>query len=309
MDHISSAYWKLSNNLVGLCAFDIVAQHGNFTGAAEALGISQSAISQRIKALEVELGVVLFKREHRGVSLTLEGMRLLNVVRPAMKQLGTSVNSLLERKLKPRVRVSADFAFSTFWLLPRLPQLRSELGEEIEIQILASQAPPAENDDECDLSIHVTSYEKILADDVLLLEERVAAVCSPDFLERNGRIGSAEELLNTQLISLSKPPSAQWQTWQDWFDGLGITGGRSRNYISFNNYDMTTQAAVAGQGVALGWLGLIDSLLQNGSLVQVTDDVVASEAGYVLSRNPASLPRGTDLVFDWIVDHAAGAAV
>lgn len=69
MTSISSTYRKLSHNLVGLCAFDLVAQFGNFTGAAEAMGISQSAVSQRIKALELELGVVLFKREHRGVTL------------------------------------------------------------------------------------------------------------------------------------------------------------------------------------------------------------------------------------------------
>jgi len=234
-----------------------------------------------------------------------EGLRLFGVVSPAMNQLGNAVNSLLERKSKPRVRLSADFAFSTLWLLPRLAHLRSELGEEIELQILASQIPPEVNNDDCDISIHVIPLHKMLDGDVLLLEERVAAVCSPAFLESNGPIESPGQLLDTQLLSLSKPPSAEWQTWQGWFDGLGITGERSRNYISFNNYDMLTQAALAGQGVALGWLGWVDGLIRDGLLVQVTDDVVTSRAGYVMSRDYTSLSSGPTRVFDWIAAHAA----
>lgn len=301
MANISSHYWKFSQNLVGLCAFDLVAQHGNFTRAAEVLGISQSAISQRIRGLELELGVMLFRREHRGVTLTNEGRRLYSSVHPAMKQLSGSVTSLLERNAKPRVRLCADFAFSTFWLLPRLPQLRSDLGEELEIQILASQVPADPQDDDCDITIHVNHLSKMGEGDVLLLKERVAAVCSPEYLERNGAIDSAAALLDAQLLSLSKPPTAEWQTWQGWFDSLGITGKCSQNYASFNNYDMVTQSAVAGHGVALGWLGLIDDLLQDGALVQVTEDVVDSEAGYIMSRDYASPSHGPALVFDWIV--------
>ena len=103
-----------------------------------------------------------------------------------------------------------------------------------------------------------------------------------------------------QLLSLSRPPSAEWQTWQGWFESLGIADDRSRNYISFNNYDMVTQAAVAGDGVALGWLGLVDGLIRQGALVQVTEDVVVSDAGYVMSRDHHSALRGPQKVFDWI---------
>ncbi len=300
MADINFANRKLNQNLPGLFAFHLVARHSNFTGAAEALGLIQSSISQRIKALEEELGIRLFKREHRGVTLTNEGLRLLTVVDPAMKQMQNSVSALLERKSRPRVRISADFAFSTFWLLPRLSQLRSELNDEVEIQILASQAPPRSDSDDCDITIHVSRASAVKDGDILLLEECVAAVCSPGFLEACGPIGSAVDLLEVQLLSLSRPPSAEWQTWQDWFDSLGIADHRSHNYMSFNNYDMVTQAAVAGDGVALGWLGLIDGLLAQGVLVRVTEDVVESDAGYVMSRDHDSVLKAPQQVFDWI---------
>ncbi len=305
MTDINRTYRKLSQNLTGLLAFDIVSQHGNLTGAAEALGLTQSAISQRIKSLEVELGVKLFRREHRGVTLTAEGLRLLNVVGPAMKHINTSVISLMERKSNPRVRISADFAFSTFWLLPRLSHLRSELGDEIEIQILASQVPPDEQMDDCDIKIHVLESGHMKRNDELLLQETVGAVCSPGFLERNGPFGSPQDLLGAQLLSLSKPSSAEWQTWQGWFTELGVTGSRSRNYVSFNNYDMVTQAAMAGEGVALGWLGLVDDLLDKGLLVKAVPDIVTSDAGYVMSRDFTSPREGPGRVFDWIVNRAS----
>ena len=302
MAGISSSNGKFNQNLAGLFAFHLVARNGNFTAAAEALGLTQSSISQRIKRLEVELGVLLFRRGHRGVTLTNEGLRLQNVVAPAMSQMQNSVASLLERKSKPRVRISADFAFSTFWLLPRLSALRAELNDEIEIQRLASQSPPQDDEDDCDITIHVSGKSKAKDGNLLLLEERVAAVCSPGFLARNGPFVSSEDLLKTQLLSLSRPPAAEWQTWQGWFESLGIPDDRTHNYISFNNYDMVTQAAVAGEGVALGWLDLIDGLLGQGSLVQATEDIVVSEAGYVMTRDHNSALRAPQRIFDWIAD-------
>ena len=308
MNDISNSNSKFHQNLTGLFVFHLVARHGNFTGAADAMGVTQSSISQKIKALESELGVLLFRREHRGVTLTNEGLRLLNTVAPAMSHMQNSLDSLLERMLTPRVRISADFAFSTFWLLPRLSRLRAELNDEVEIQILASQVPPRDNEDDCDIAIHVSATDMMKKGDVMLLEERVAAVCSPEFFGRIGPISTAQALLDTQLISLSRPPSAEWMTWNAWFGHLGIADHRTHNYMSFNNYDMVTQAAVAGEGVALGWLGLVDGLIEQGQLVKATADVVISEAGYVMSRDYDTMRQGPKKVFDWIAAQA-GVAV
>ncbi len=304
MSDISHTNVKFYQNLSRIYVCHLVARHGNFTDAAAAIGQTQSSISQRIKSLETELGVLLFRREHRGVALTNEGMRLLNVVAPAMNQIQSSVASLLDRKLKPKVRISADFAFSTFWLLPRLSHLRTELNDEVEIQILASQVPPQDNLDDCDITIHVGGTEKLNRGGTLILEERVAAVCSPGYLAKNGPFSGPEDLLDTQLVSLSRPPTAEWQTWQGWFRSLGIVDHRTHNYLSFNNYDMVTQAAVAGEGVALGWLGLIDGLLNQGTLVQATPDVVVSKAGYIMSQDSDGVRQAPQRVFDWIAKQA-----
>lgn len=300
MVDISWSYANISQHLAGIHAFVIVTRCGNFTAGAQMLGMSQSAISQRIRTLELELGVKLFNREHRGVSLTNDGLRLVNIVEPAISDIEKALTGLLEGKSKPRVRISVDFAFSTFWLLPRLGFLRAALGDQIEVQVLASQEPLALEGDDCDISIHVSPFEIMRDRDVLLFQESVFPVCSPKYLEQYGPFDRSEQLLDGPLLSLLRPPSAEWQTWEGWFHALGITSGSDHNYISFNNYDMVVQAAVDGQGVALGWSGLVDDAIKRGSLVSATGDIVASNAGYIMSRDYAAASNGPELVFDWI---------
>ncbi|SLN70274.1 Glycine cleavage system transcriptional activator [Roseovarius albus] len=296
MDDIRKINRKIHQNLSNLLVFRLAAENGNFTKAAEALGLTQSSVSQSIKALELDLGIALFKREHRGVALTNEGLRLLNVVSPALERIRTAYGSQLDRSKNARVRISADFAFSTYWLMPRLSQLRAELGEDVEIQILASQV----HSDDCDITIHVNDLSKMKKGDKLLLEEKVAAVCSPEFLAIHGPINAANDLLNLQLLSLSRPVLADWQTWQGWFANLGFQDDRTHNFIGFNNYDMLIQAAVSGEGIALGWLGLVDRLIRQKLLVFATNDIVSSNAGYVMSRNYNAQQQSPKVVFDWI---------
>ena len=307
MADISEPYRQLSRNLVALCAFDVVARHGNFTNAAQALGVTQSAISQRIKDLESSLGVALFKRDHRGAELTDDGSHLLETIRPAMERMSQSVSTLVQRKTKPQVRLSLDFAFATFWLLPRLPRLRDEL-KEIDIQILTSQTPFESAGDDCDLIIHMRPLSDLNANDVLLMEERVVAVCSPGLLDHQGPVRSAAGLLDLPLLSLSGPASAPWLTWQGWFDALGVSGRRTRNLTSLSNYDLVIQAALGGQGVALGWAGLIDDLLNDGRLVKACSDVVTTDVGYAITRRYTTRSESLEHVFNWIVGQFPGRA-
>ena len=154
--------------------------------------------------------------------------------------------------------VPADFVFSIFWLLLRLSQLQTELNDEVEIQILASQVPLRDGADDCDITIHVGRSDNVGARDVCCWKSGLRPSAAWVF-GKSWPFVSSQDLLKTQLLSLSRPPSAEWQICQGWFDGFGIADDRPHNYMSFNNYDMVTQAAVAGDGFVLGWLGLIDA--------------------------------------------------
>lgn len=302
MSDINQAYRKLSRNLVSLTVFELVARHGSLTGASDALGLSQSAVSQRIKALEEDLGLALFQREHRGVSLTGEGMRLLGAVQPAMESMRGALEDISQRQAKPQVRVALDYAFASFWLLPRLPLMRDMLEEKIDIQVLASQTPWQAGREDGDLVIQMRELSQMGAGDVLLLREEVVPVCSPGFLKRHGGIEDAQALLSAPLISLSGPLPSPWVTWQDWFAAQGLADRRSGGQTRLSNYDLIIQAAIEGQGVALGWLGLVDNLLQSGRLVRPCDGALRSGRGYVLSRLADARNPAVGRVFDWIAN-------
>ncbi len=304
MNGISSAYRNLNTHFAGLCAFGLVARTGNFTSAAKSLGVTQSAISQRIKALEIDLGIVLFTREHRGVALTQDGRRLLVVIQPAMELIADSVSSLMQREKPHRVRLSLDFAFASFWMLPRLALMRDAVNE-IDVQILTSQSPIEAAGDDCDLIIHMSRADAVRANDAILFTEEVVAVCSPEFKQQNGPVFSSADLLNQPLLSLSGPVAAPWHTWQSWFDVLAVKGEQTRQYTSFSNYDLVIQAALNSQGIALGWIGLIDNLLDEQKLVLVTDDVVRSDCGYVIRHIQRPGRTGPRQVSDWIVSQLA----
>jgi DNA-binding transcriptional LysR family regulator len=125
------------NNLKDLTAFLLVAEEGSFTRAAARLGISQSALSQVIRALETRLGLQLFARTTRSVSLTAAGSRLLELIGPAMGEIDSGLDEITHLRDKPAgtIRLNADeYAVqhvlqpAVTRLLPAYPDIRVELN-------------------------------------------------------------------------------------------------------------------------------------------------------------------------------------
>ncbi|MDN7876019.1 LysR family transcriptional regulator [Burkholderia aenigmatica] len=125
------------NNLKDLTAFLLVAEEGSFTRAAARLGVSQSALSQVIRALETRLGLQLFARTTRSVSLTAAGSRLLELIGPAMGEIDAGLDEITHLRDKPAgtVRLNADeYAVqhvlqpAVTRLLPAYPDIRVELN-------------------------------------------------------------------------------------------------------------------------------------------------------------------------------------
>ncbi|MBL4811999.1 MAG: LysR family transcriptional regulator [Rhodobacteraceae bacterium] len=296
MSDSSKTYRKFDQSLSGLYVFEQVAQHKSITKAAAAMGITQSAVSQKIRDLEARFGTTLFTRLHRGVSLTDDGKKLRASTAPAITQLLSAIETFAQRRAKPRVRLAMDFAFASFWFLPRLPHLRATLGDEIDIQVLTSQSPASISKQEHDILIDMRVAKP---GDIRLFGEQIIAVASPAYLRAHGPIAAPEALQNAALLGLTAPQGAHWHNWPSW---LGTATAPAS--IDFNSYDLVIQAALAGQGIALGWLGLIDDKMTSGALVQVTNRRVSSDISYVLSRPSPSSHSGLGLVYDWIAQQS-----
>ncbi|MFC6490753.1 LysR substrate-binding domain-containing protein [Nitratireductor sp. GCM10026969] len=274
--------------------FALTARHQNLTRAAAALGMTQPALSYRIRQIEELLGVRLFHRRHRGLTLTREGEALQRAVRQGLEQIDEAVQSIRSRAATPVVRLITDFAFATFRLMPLMARFRRE-HPEIDVQIVATQSllPGLENEN--DLAILFGNRVDMGGQARLLVPERVTTVCAPGFRDRFGPFDHPRRLLDMPLIHLEGDDGSRWFTWQSWLAAAGVTDLATVGSLSFNTYTLALQAAQSGQGVALGWRGLVDDLLAAGVLVPACDLTLETDRGYWLVQHKSPPPE-TDLV-------------
>ncbi|MGA2779564.1 MAG: LysR substrate-binding domain-containing protein [Steroidobacteraceae bacterium] len=261
-----------------LSAFDAVARHGTFTRAALELNVSQPAISRRIAALEADLGTPMFGRDTRPLRLTADGRRLFEVLRASLSRLEQVVQEIRGARPGQKIVLGVDPGFASYWLLPRLPRLQAAFAN-YSLRILTGDF--TDDRDDVDLLIEfgigrASSVGRILG-------ENVFAVCSPAYLAGRRRVFGLEELREQRLLWL-EDPHERWYSWRSWFETLHQPfNSKALKAVSFNDYSLLLSAALAGQGVALGWEGLIDQFLENGSLVRVSKESVRSERGYYVS--------------------------
>lgn len=307
MNDISQDYIFLSRHAAGLCAFVVVARHGQLSAAARELRISQPGLSQRLKSLEDSLEITLFERTWRGVRLTGEGADLLAAVDPLLGTLAADFRRFAQRNRTPSVLVSVDFAFASLWLLPRLARLR-EAVQPVDLSMLTSQQPELAAGLSVDLTVRMAEADDIEAGETKLMDERVSAVCSPEFLSRYRGLAEPADLLGLPLLSLSTPVTSHWHDWKSWFAHFGVTDRPGHERTHFTSYDIVVRAAQAGLGIALGWHGLIDDMLARGELVQALPHVATSNRGYYIRAAQDTPAAAARRVHDWIRAEAGRAA-
>jgi LysR family glycine cleavage system transcriptional activator len=266
--------------LSGLLMFETASRYQSFTLAARELRVTQSAVSQQVRALEQQLGVALFTRLPRGLRLTPEGARLQRAVSLGFEHIADAAADISRPDTTPAITIGVTFAIATFWLVPRLPQFRA-LHPDIDVHVIASDRGFDAVADRVETGIafgtgHWTGFRASL-----LREGDAFPVCSPGYLRGRKPLRHVEQLFDETLLSLDDG-RAELLDWPRWFAGVGVAGVPRRRMLTFNSHPLLMQAAVEGQGVALGWSLLTDDLLASGKLVRPLDAVLHTNKGYYL---------------------------
>ena len=259
--------------LAALRVFESAARHGNFSRAAEELRLTRGAISRQMKSLEHSLGVVLFRRGRRGVSLTEPGAAFASVMHDALERIARGVTA----PRGPRaLTISVLPAFATHWLIPRLADFQAR-HPEIDLNIRANQQLVDFLQDDVDLAVRYGpgAWPGLTA--AKLLREHVFAVCSPHFaaarLPRNLTELAAAALLHSPI-----------EAWEPWFRALGANPPRGRRGPSFSEVSLVLRAATDGLGIALARSVLVQPELDAGRLVRVLPYSVPADFGYYIVR-------------------------
>lgn len=280
--------------LHALRAFEAASRHLNFRLAAEALGVTQSAVAQQIRGLEARLGHRLFERQPRGLALTDGGRRYAASVRRAFELLADATAALQPQPMRLTVSVTPSFAAK--WLIPRLPDFTSAHAE-IDLRVLATDRISHFQADGVDLAVrygHPPFGPGLHAQ--LLFEEVLVAVASP------------------QWQATPAPPALlhdAHNAWSRFLEALPapVAWPNTKN-IRFNQTSLAIDAAVAGQGLALAHKAFVGPDVAAGRLVQVFPAELRTQTGFYLvwPRRPR-YAEAVERVRDWLLGQAqAGSA-
>lgn len=280
--------------------FEAVGRLGSLTRAANELGLSQPAVTYQIKRVEDQLGVSLLHRSQGGSRLTDAGEVLFEAVKSSVESIDKAVRDTRRSSQDHAVRIFTDFGFAAFWLMPRVTDFR-RLHPEAEVHIIASQGLDDELGRETDAAMLFGSAEDFPETAQLLIPERVVPVCTPGFLERFGPFDDPAQFARAPLLHLEVTGKSRWLTWESWLADHGIDRKPAQGDLGLNTYGFVIQAALAEQGVALGWRGLIEHHIEQGSLVTVGTEVSRPDRGYwvVPSR---SVSDTTITLLDWLTN-------
>jgi DNA-binding transcriptional LysR family regulator len=278
-------------SLEALRVFEAAARHVNFTAAAQELRVTQAAVSRRIQALEADLGAALFQRRGRRLSVTPAGDRLRQRVRGALDHLSEALEDFADGGAGGAVSLAAAGSVSHLWLPGPLAAFAAA-RPDLTVRLTTSDAMGDLAAQSHDVAILYGSGAHPRWRLAPLLPERLAPVAAPAYLAARGlSAGSVApgEALALDLIDY-EPFNAHWITLSDWLGWAGAPGrARPRRLVSA--YALAVDAALRGEGVALGSLALLAEPLARGALAALGGPVWETGFGYRLGL-PVGRPSG-----------------
>lgn len=287
----------------GLQAFEAAARHLSFARAADELGLTPTAISHRIRNLEAELGVVLFRRGHRSVALTEDGERIARDLSESFDCLKMSV-AKLRRCGAEHLTLLAPPSFASLWLLPRLPEFQQRFPD-IQLTLIPSDASDIERDG-ADAAIVFGCYGDRGLKAECLFENRLMPVCRPSFIEQHGALSAPEQIANAPLLHVAddsvQPPLPGWQ---DWLRAADMSQLNALDGIRFGACHLAIDAARLSQGLALGISTLVADDIRSGMLFAPFERSLPIPHTYALTYPPEHATRPALRSFrSWLLGQA-----
>jgi len=286
-------------NLNDLLAFLAVARERSFTKAAAQLGVSQSALSHTMRALEERLGLRLLTRTTRSVSPTEAGERLINTIGPRFEEIDTELAALSAFRDKPagtlRITAGEHSAETVLWpalarLLPDYPDIRAEIIIDYGLTDIVAERYDA----------GVRLGEQVAKDMIAVRigpDMRMAVVGAPAYFARRKRPRTPQDLTDHSCINLRLPTYGGIYAWEFEKDGRELKV-RVEGQLVFNNIGLRMNAVMAGLGLAYLPEDQVRAHMADGRLVRVLADWCPPFPGYHLyypSRRQSS-PAFTVLV-------------
>lgn len=285
--------------LNALRAFEAAARHLSFTKAAEELHVTQAAISHQVKGLEDRLGVALFRRANRSLRLTEAGQSYLPAIRDAFDTIDAATTRLAARDRSGLLNVTCMPSFAASWLVHRLGRFRA-VHPDIDVRLAPDERLTDFAREDVDIGVRYGKghWAGLVAE--RFLTEDVFPVCSPALLKGAHPLRRPEDLRHHTLLHDDIETD-----WRRWLVAAGVDGVDPTRGTHFTSSSLMLQAAVAGQGVALGRSALASNDLAEGRLVRPFEVSLPVEAAYYVVYPESYAGRKKVVAFrDWLMAEA-----
>lgn len=282
-----------------LRVFVSVAQHLSFSRAADALGVTASAASLQIRALEEYLARPLFRRDGRQVLLTSEGSALLPRIQHALEDMERAIDDVRLDRVGGALRVTTLTSFLQLWLLPRIARFRADNPEvDLHFHTSADTVDFVREDLHLAIRFGVGGWHNVWSEKVL--DEWLLPVCSPSLYDKYGPVTTATDLKRYPLVhSVSEP----WTGWL--FDGRADHyAGEFRGAV-FEDSEAVVRMAIRGAGLALARWCLVADEVHCGTLVPAGRAVKYDRSYWLVCPPRAQNLQGVKLFMSWVRAEAA----
>ena len=278
-----------------LFVFDAAARNGSFTAAAAELNVTQPAVSRMLGQFEEYLGVRLFDRSAGRAVLTEEGELLYRRVVDGFRSIESGLIEIeRRRKGTETVTLSVSSAFTTHWLMPRIDKLQRQFPKvDLRFQLISgSLRGPVEN---VDLGMRFRDLYDPPPHGTLIMKEVMLPVCTPAYRDAGAEVGIEPNTI-IRLVDTPADWAAQYKAFLTRRQGAAKT-------LSFSDYAVVVQAALLGQGIALGWLTVVSHWLLTGALVPAARTLTTSRriCEFVHPQDQSVRPVVLE-IRDWIID-------
>ena len=280
-----------------LFAFEAAARCGNFTKAALELYVTQPAVSRMLSRMEEHLGTKLFERAHGKVSLTESGEILYEQISEGFRRIEAALDEIEARRTgTDTITLSISTAFTTHWLMPRMARLHKAFPKvDLRFKLISNflKGPV----DDVDLGMrYLVKSDPAYEGATFLMPELLVPVCSLGYHDQHRQ---PESPIEDTLVVLTDAE----REWYRRFPRFADQGRRATNVLDFSDYAIVVQAALLGQGIALGHVNVVTHWLREGALVPAVDEVRATDRDCLLVH-PGDKPLRAVVaqLRDWIVE-------
>jgi DNA-binding transcriptional LysR family regulator len=280
-----------------LFVFEAAARCGNFTRAAQELYVSQPAVSRMLARMEDHIGVRLFERVRGGIELTESGRILYRKIAEGFSGIESAISEIEARATGVEtVTLSVSTAFTTHWLMPHMSRLHQAFPSvDIRFQLIPGRIGGPLGD--VDLAMRFFREAELGENTAVVMPETLLPVCNRTYRDRAAADAGRADGDTVMIMDEIE------RGWHDRFPAFADHGRHVASVLSFSDYAIVVQAALLGQGIALGWLNVASHWLAQGALVPAEHELVVTDRLCCLIwRESRPLRPIVAQVRDWLID-------